>query len=123
MNDLNSILLEGRLTIEPELKYTNSGIALCTFTLVVNRYIKYDGNWKEEVSFFNIEVWNKLAENIVENFHKGDKIRIIGRLRQDRWQGKDGRIHSKVIVVSDHIERCFNNKKGGKNVSTKRKTC
>jgi single-strand DNA-binding protein len=64
MNNLNSILIEGNLARDPEFRTTPKGTALCTFSLASNRYFKQDDNLEKEVSYFNVETWTKLAENI-----------------------------------------------------------
>ncbi|KKK56273.1 hypothetical protein LCGC14_3066170, partial [marine sediment metagenome] len=63
-NDINVITLVGRLTRDSELKYTNSGTAICKFSLAVNRKKRQDEQWVEEVSYFDITLWGKLGEAI-----------------------------------------------------------
>ncbi|MDR0410928.1 MAG: single-stranded DNA-binding protein [Treponema sp.] len=104
MNNLNSILIEGNLVRDPQFKSTAKGTPLCTFSLASNRVYKQDSGTEKEVSFFNVETWAKLAENCYNLGRKGRGVRIVGRLKQDRWNGMDGKIHSKVTIVAEHVE-------------------
>lgn len=103
MNNLNSILIEGNLTRDPQLKYTPSGTAVCTFFVASNRYFKKGDGYEEEVSFFEIEAWSNLAERCNEHLKKGRGVRVVGRLKQDRWE-QDGQSRSKVKIVAEHVE-------------------
>jgi len=103
MNDLNSILIEGRLTADPTTSYTSKGTALCTFSIAINRFYRQDQEIKEETSFLDIEAWGRLAENCGEYLHIGRGVRIVGRLRQDRWDSA-GQIRSKIVAVAEHVE-------------------
>jgi single-strand DNA-binding protein len=104
MNNLNSILIEGNLVKDPLLKSTAKGTPLCTFSLASDRIYKQDSGTEKEVSFFDVETWSKLAENCYHLGRKGRGVRIVGRLKQDRWNGADGKIHSKVTIVAEHVE-------------------
>jgi len=103
MNDLNSVLLEGNLTRDPESTVTKGWTTLCTFTIGVNRRYKIEGEQKEEASFFEIETWGRLAENCFEYLSKGRGVRVVGRLKQSRWE-TDGKSYSKVVIVAEHVE-------------------
>lgn len=103
MNALNSIILEGNLTKDGEKK--NTDFSVCSLSLAVNRYYKNkDGDFTEEVSFFDIECFGKMAEVAEKNAKKGRGIRVVGRLKQDRWKDADGKNYSKVKVIAEHIE-------------------
>jgi len=104
MNNLNSILIEGNLVRDPLYRATPRGTPLCTFSLASNRYFKQDSQFEKEVSFFDVETWSKLAENCYNQGHKGRGVRVVGRLKQDRWTGSDGKPHSKVTIVAEHVE-------------------
>jgi single-strand DNA-binding protein len=104
MNNLNSILVEGNLVRDPELSTTPKGTAVCKFTIASNRYFGQDSELEKEVSFFNIEAWSKLAESVNNLGHKGRGVRVVGRLRQDRWNGEDGKALSKIVIVAEHVE-------------------
>jgi single-strand DNA-binding protein len=104
MNNLNSILIEGNLVRDPLYRTTPKGTSLCTFTLASNRFFKQDSGLEKEVSFFDVESWAKLAENCYNLGRKGRGVRVVGRLKQDRWSGTDGKSHSKVAIVAEHVE-------------------
>jgi len=104
MNNLNSILIEGNLTKDPVLVETKKGTPVCTFNLASNRYYKQDNENQTEVSFFEVEVWSRLAEACNNNLKKGRGVRVVGRLKQDRWSGTDGKAYSKVKIVGEHVE-------------------
>lgn len=104
MNSLNSVLIEGNLVRDPEQKQLESGSQLCTFSVASNRYFNQDNEKKSEVSFFDVEVWNKTAELCAKTLSKGRGVRVVGRLKQDRWSDKDGRSHSKVKIVGENVE-------------------
>ncbi|AHC13637.1 single-stranded DNA-binding protein [Salinispira pacifica] len=101
--NLNSVLLDGNLTRDPELRETSKGTSVCHFGLASNRYYEVNDEKVEEVSFFDVESWSKLAEACDKHLSKGRGIRVIGRLKQDRWQDKEGQNRSRVKVVADHI--------------------
>lgn len=104
MNNLNSILLEGNLVRDPELKYTPTGTAVCEMTIASNRFFKKDAEPVQEVSYFAVTTWARLAEVCAEYLTKGRGVRIVGRLKQDRWQDNDGKARSRVYIVAEHVE-------------------
>lgn len=104
MNNLNSILLEGNLVRDPELSYTPKGTAVCAFSVASNRYFKQDGELQEEVSYFDVTCWSRLAEVCNEYLTKGRGVRIVGRLKQDRWEDPEGKTRSKVHIIAEHVE-------------------
>jgi single-strand DNA-binding protein len=108
VNNLNSILIEGRLTEDPKYQTTPKGTPLCTFTLASTRYYKAEEGNEKEVSFFAVEAWAKLAENICNLGRKGRGARVVGRIKEDRWEDTEGKSHSRVIIVAEHLE--FNQK-------------
>ena len=113
MNNLNSILIEGNLVRDPLYKTTPKGTPLCTFTLASNRFFKQDTGLEKEVGFFEVESWAKLAENCYNLGRKGRGVRVVGRLKQDRWNGTDGKSHSKIAIVAEHVEFRPDFKKNG----------
>jgi single-strand DNA-binding protein len=104
MNNLNSILLEGNLVRDPEISYTPKGAPVCTFSVACNRYYKQEEELKEEASYFDVTVWNRLAEVCKEYLAKGRGVRVVGRLKQDRWEDPEGKTRSKVHIVAEHVE-------------------
>jgi single-strand DNA-binding protein len=104
MNNLNSILIEGNLVKDPLVRTTPKGTAVCTFPLASNRYFKQDSGLEKEVSYFNVESWGKLAESAGNLGHKGRGVRVVGRLKQERWTDRDGKNQSRVLIIAEHIE-------------------
>ena len=104
MNNLNSILVEGNLACDPKTRSTPNGTQVCTFPIASSRFYKKDNALEKEVSFFDVEAWSRLAESCKNLGHKGRGVRVVGRLKQERWNGSDGKAHSKIIVVAEHVE-------------------
>ena len=104
MNSLNSILVEGNLVRDPALSKTPRGTQVCTFSLATNRFYKVDNEAQKEVSFFDVEVWSKLAETCADVLRKGRGVRVVGRLKQDRWADGEGKNHSRIKIVGEHVE-------------------
>ncbi|MDA8409179.1 MAG: single-stranded DNA-binding protein [Treponema sp.] len=104
MNALNSILLEGNLTRDPESKTLSSGSQVCSFAIASNRYYKQNEVMEKETSYFDVEAWARLGQSCAETLRKGRGVRVVGRLKQDRWTDQTGKPHSKVKVVAEHVE-------------------
>jgi single-strand DNA-binding protein len=96
----NRVVLAGNLTRDPELRFTNDGIPVCSFGIAVNRV----RSRSEEVDFFNISAWRELGETIANYKKKGDPILIEGRLQYRTWEAQDGSKRSAVDVVADRVE-------------------
>jgi single-strand DNA-binding protein len=104
MNNLNSIIIEGNLTKDPEYHTTPKGTPVCTFSVASNRFFKQDDEQKKEVSFFPVETWARNAELCNEYLNKGRGVRVVGRLKQDRWKAQDGSNRERVKIVAEHVE-------------------
>ena len=104
MNSLNSILIEGNLTKDPNLKDIPGGAHVCSFSVATNRYWKQDEERQHEVSYFDIEAWSTLGERCGHYLHKGSGVRVVGRLKQDRWNDGGGKPHSQVKIIAEHVE-------------------
>lgn len=102
-NDINQVVIIGRLTRDCELKYTNSGTAISKFSLAVNRKKKQGDEWVEEVSYFDITLWAKQAEVLSQWLNKGKQVAVAGALRQNRWE-QDGQKRSKVEIVASNVQ-------------------
>jgi single-strand DNA-binding protein len=110
--DINSVVLIGRLTRNSDLKYTPSGTAVTTFALAVNRRVKQGDQWIDMAGFFDVTLWGKIGESIAQYLIKGGQVAVQGELRQDRWE-KDGQKHSRVYVVAETVQ-LLGGKKAGK---------
>ena len=109
MNNLNSILLEGNLCRDPELRYTPSdgtspGTPVCTLVVSSVRTCKVEGERREEVSFIEAVTAGKLATVCAEHLTKGRGVRVVGRIRQEWWEDADGNARAKVVIVAEHVE-------------------
>lgn len=103
---MNKVILTGRLTRDPELRYTTNNKAVCDFTIATNRPVVRDG--ERVADFINCRVWNKTAENLVKYQTKGNLIAVIGRLQVDSYKDKDGNNrYSNYVLVEDleYLER------------------
>ena len=96
-NDLNRVVLIGRLTRDPEIK-TVGGTSACNFSLATNRTYVSNGEKKEETHYFDCDVWGKLADILKQYAAKGKQIVIEGRLQQSIWDTPDGKKNSKVKI-------------------------
>ena len=100
---MNRIELTGRLTADPELKYTESEKAYTRFALAVSRNFKNkDGEY--EADFFNIVAWDKRAEVICKNVKKGHKFGVAGRLQNKRYEKQDGTIAYQTDVILEDFD-------------------
>lgn len=114
---MNKIILIGRLTKDPDLRYTQNGAAVCTFTLAVNRPYAKDG--EQDADFINIVVWNKAGESSAKYLEKGRQCAVEGRLQIRTYDGDDGKKRWVSEVVADRVEFLGGNSSGG-NGSTKK---
>lgn len=105
MNQLNSILVEGNLVKDPSTRTLPSGSQVCAFTLASNRNYKNSSQvYEEEVSYFDVEAWARLGSACAQHLKKGRGVRVVGRLKQDRWLDLDGKHKAKVKIVAEHVE-------------------
>ena len=104
MNNLNSILIEGNMVRDPQYRTTPRGTPVCNFSLASNRFFRQENGYEKEVSFFDVETWAKLADTCNNMGRKGRGVRVVGRLKQDRWTGNDGKPRSRVSIVAEHVE-------------------
>ena len=114
--NLNKVILCGRLTADPELKQTTSGIAVVTFTLAVNRRYQSkaaDGAQAQQADFINVVAWRQTAEFISRYFRKGSALCITGSIQTRSWQDQQGQKRYATEVVAD--EAMFVDSKGGEN--------
>ncbi|MBN1504147.1 MAG: single-stranded DNA-binding protein [Candidatus Eisenbacteria bacterium] len=105
MASINKVMLSGRLTRDPELRYTPGGVAVMTFSLALNRrYKDQSGEWKEEVSFVNVVVWQKQAELASEYLKKGSAVYVEGRLQSRSWETSEGSKRSTLEVRAERLQ-------------------
>jgi single-strand DNA-binding protein len=104
MNNLNSVIVEGNLTKDPFAQTTPSGKLVCKFTIANNRYYKVGEENQQEVSFFTVETWGKVAESCAEYLKKGRGVRVVGRLKQERWKDQEDNARERAVLVAEHVE-------------------
>lgn len=100
---INSVVLMGRLTAEPELRSTTSGISITRFTIAVNRYSK-DG--EDKADFINITAWRKTAEIVSKYFRKGSMIAVQGSIQTDTYTDREGNKRYSFQVVANNVSFC-----------------
>ena len=115
MASFNKVILVGNLTRDPELRYTPKGMAIAKVGLAVNRvWTNEAGEKKEEVTFVDVDVFGRTAENLAQYMRKGSPILIEGRLRLDQWDDKQtGQKRSKLGVVGEVVQFLGSSNRGG----------
>lgn len=99
----NSITLVGNLTRDPELRYTTGGRAVANFGMAVNRRYQVNGEWQEQVSYFNVVAWGELGENAAATLSKGSRTIVFGRLEQREYENREGERRTMVEVIADEV--------------------
>ena len=100
---INRVVLVGRLTKDPELRYTPNGVAVATFTLAVNR-IFANQNGEREADFISCQVWRKTAENVANYLRKGSLIGIEGRIQTRNYENQEGKRVYVTEVIADSVQ-------------------
>lgn len=104
MIDLNKVLIVGRLTRKPELRYLPSGTALAEFGIAYNRRFRTkDNEQKDEAHFFSVKTFGKSAEFAGEYLDKGKAVFVEGRLVQEKWEAQDGSSREKIVILADRV--------------------
>lgn len=117
MTDINKVILIGNLTRdvgndERDFGYTANGTARASVSMAVNRSVKHGEEWVDEVSYVDVTIWGKQAENLKPYLVKGQKIAVEGYLKQDRWE-KDGQKFSRLSVVAEKVQLIGSKKTDG----------
>lgn len=102
---INSVVLIGRLGRDPEVKYFNSGNAVASFTLAVDRGPSPNGD-DQPPAWVPVKIWGKSATNAGDLLRKGSKVAIAGKLELEEWKTRDGENRSKLLVVAYRFELC-----------------
>ncbi len=103
--NFNKAILGGRLTSDPELKQTSSGIPVCSFSVAINRRFqsRNSENQQPQADFINVVAWRQQAEFVSRYFSKGSSICVVGQIQTRRYQDKDGNNRTATEVVADEI--------------------
>ena len=99
---MNKVILIGRLVKDPEMRYTQSGKGVCSFTLAVDRRLSKEG--QQTADFIPIVAWNKLAEICGDNLVKGRRISVEGRMQVRNYDAQDGTKRYVTEVIADEVE-------------------
>ena len=100
---INIAIITGNLTRDPELRYTPSGTAVCSFGVATNHSIKKDDQWTDIPTFHNIVVWGKQAEYLSNNLKKGMKVSLTGRIDNRQYDAKDGTKKYISEIIADTV--------------------
>ncbi len=105
-NNVNAVTVSGNTTRDPELRETKGGTPVCNLGIAVNRSRKdAEGEYIDEVSFFDVTVWGNYGSLVARKVKKGDHITVQGRLEQQRWEDAEtGSKRSKVILIAEQID-------------------
>jgi single-strand DNA-binding protein len=99
---MNKVMIIGRLTRNPELRYTSSNTPVASFTLAINKRLTQNG--APSADFIPVTAWQKTAEFICKHFRKGSKIAIVGRLQSKSWEDTEGRKNYIVEIVVEEVD-------------------
>ena len=116
---MNKVILTGRLTRDPELRYTANNKAVCDFTIATNRPVVRDG--ERVADFVNCRVWNKTAENLEKYQAKGNLIAVIGRIQVDNYTDKDGKNRNYTYALVEDLEYLERKKEDNQEVKQEEK--
>ena len=102
---MGQVTIVGNLTDDPELRYTPNGAAVAKFRVAVNRrYKDQSGEWKDgDTSYFTVNAWRTLAENVAETLTRGANVIVVGRLQQRSWETQEGEKRTVIEIEADEI--------------------
>jgi len=104
MASLNKVMIIGNVGSEPEMRFTPNGNPVTSFRVATSRvYTTTNGERKEEIEWFSVVAWGRLAEQCNQFLNKGRRVYAEGRLRTNSWQGQDGQRHYRTEIVADHV--------------------
>ena len=106
MATINSVVVVGNLTRDPELRHTPSGMAVCSLRIAVNTRRKdaATGQWGEKPNYFDVTVWGQQGENCAQYLAKGRQVGIQGRLEWREWDAQDGTKRQAVEIIADSVQ-------------------
>ena len=98
------VTIVGSLGQDPSLRFTNNGHAIASLVVAVSHRYKKQEEWVEETAWWDVTVWNALAENVAASCAKGTRVVCTGRVKQEEWDDKDtGKKRSKLVLVADEV--------------------
>ena len=111
---INTVVLMGRLTFDPELRTTPSGVSVVRFQVAVDRSYQKAGE-ERKADFIDVTAWRQTADFVSRYFHKGSMIAIEGSLQTDNFTDKDGNKRKSVQVIANNVSFCGSKSEGGNN--------
>ncbi len=100
----NHTTIVGNLVEDPEVRFTNTGIAVTNLRVAVTQRVQQDGEWRDgETNFFKVNVWRDQAEHLADSLGKGDRVMVTGRLRQRSWETPEGDKRSVTEIEADEV--------------------
>lgn len=100
----NDITIKGNLTRDPELRFTQSGQAICNLGVAVNRRYQQNGEWVDgPTQFFNVTCWGAYGENVAASLQKGDRVVVTGRIEFREYEGKEGNTVRTHDIQADEV--------------------
>ena len=100
----NHTTIVGNLVEDPEVRFTNTGIAVTNLRFAVTQRVQQDGQWRDgDTSFFKVNVWRGQAEHLADSLGKGDRVMVTGRLRQRSWEIPEGEKRSVTELEADEV--------------------
>lgn len=110
---VNHIIIHGRLTADPELKQTQSGVSVCNFTVAVDRSCK--NGEEKQTDFFTVVCWRGLADMVAKYFIKGKEILVSGEMQSRKWQDNDGNNRTSWEIMANGVDFCGSKSENGGN--------
>lgn len=110
---LNHITIHGRLTADPELKQTQSGVSVCNFTVAVDR--SYKNGEEKQTDFFTVVCWRGLADMVSKYFAKGKEILVSGEMQSRKWQDNEGNNRISWEIMANAVDFCGGKSDNGGN--------
>jgi len=103
--NINSVVITGNLTKDPELRSTQGGTAICKLRVAVNtRRRSQGGDWEDKPNFFDVTVWGAQGENCANYLSKGRPVAVQGRLEWREWESQDGGKRQSVEIIADSVQ-------------------
>jgi single-strand DNA-binding protein len=100
----NQTVIVGNLVDDPELRFTNNGTPVSNLRLAVTQRVLEGGAWRDgQTSFFRVNAWRETAIHLAESLHKGDRVVVLGRLRQRSWETPEGERRSVAEIEADEV--------------------
>ena len=103
---MNQVVIEGNVVRDTTVRETTRGTRVCIVPIATNHFYRNtSGETQKEVSFFDVEAWgDNFCTHLARMAKKGRAVRVVGRLKQDRWKNQEGKTTSKIYILAEHID-------------------